>query len=306
MNKIIYYILLFLVFLYVKAEEKYVEKKTFHQVFSTSNNVTAEVHSSYGEIRYVIGASNQVEYLVEVIVDGKNEESVQRKLNSISIDFSKSGNKTIASTQFENIRVKNVNMKINYVIKIPANGSVGVAANYNDIYLPEILNEVRIASNYCDIYFNSNANKVYLQGNYGDLKVKGKINYLDLNGNYGDFYIGSVSHLECSGNYMDINIQHLEKYLDIHGNYQDFSIASMGKSDVDIMVKGNYIDGKFVCNTTMEIEINGNYTDVKYSDKYNVIRHIEKYSKLDFDAKTGSVTNSKLEVSGNYNDIILK
>ncbi len=305
MKTYVFFISLMLSTLSLMAGEAIIKKKSYNKSYSVKENAKVAVSTHYGNVNYKIGKNNWVQFMVEVVVDGRNESAVNEKLNSISVAFSQNGNEVKAVTQFENCRSKNTNMKINYTIYVPESAFVSLSANYVDLSLPKLKNEVNISGNYLDIFPRAQLGDFHLSGNYCDLESDDNVGNLQLKGNYLDVKVGDVKDLYLSGNYTDLIVDQLSGDVKAKGNYLDVYIKSMSQSPMDIQCRGNYLDIKIKPNDRLSIFIEGLYTDFSFN-KLEIFNRKSKGSHTEITGQTGYNVNSKLSVSGNYNDIILK
>ena len=93
---------------------------------------------------------------VHIKTNGNNEEKVQKKLEQISIDFEASRSSVFAKTKFESNRTtwgwnsknSNVNMQINYTIKLPVKNNVHLNNDYGTILLDRIDGHAKINCDY--------------------------------------------------------------------------------------------------------------------------------------------------------------
>ena len=112
---------------------KYTKEKTIKKEFAVNSDALLKVSNSYGNLNITSWDENRVMIEVHIKTNGNNEEKVQKKLDEITVDFEDSSSMVSAKTIFNKSKSKwgwsknnNVNMQINYTIKVPIKNSVNL------------------------------------------------------------------------------------------------------------------------------------------------------------------------------------
>ena len=106
---------------------------------------------------------------------------------------------------FANWKGGNLSYEINYIVKLPMNGSVDIINKYGNIAIDKLIGSSNITCHYGSINlgdFNNKSNtiniaysnkssihfidKVNLKSQYSDINIQ-KVNQIEINGNYNDF-----------------------------------------------------------------------------------------------------------------------
>lgn len=135
---------------------KYTKEKKIHKEFTVNSDAIFKVDNSYGNVDVVTWDENRVVVDVTIITNGNNEEKVQKKLDAISVDFDNSASEVTARTRFNSKKSRSwwswgnnkVNMKVNYVVKIPITNNVDLSNDYGNINLDKLEGQAKISCDY--------------------------------------------------------------------------------------------------------------------------------------------------------------
>ena len=120
-NNMLYKIVLLLLFPILtfanSIDETIVKEKSISKIYSTNNDVKAEINNRFGSITIVLWNENKISVDVNIKVTGTSEKNVNRKFESIDVDFSNSSSNVSAKTTFDNDSDSNSYESINIEIK---------------------------------------------------------------------------------------------------------------------------------------------------------------------------------------------
>ncbi len=170
---------------------KHKKEKKISKEFQVNANATIEVDNSYGNLDIVTWDENRVVFEITITTNGNDEEKVQKKLDDITVVFEASSNLVSATTEFNengssswwnwNNKGK-VNMKINYVIKMPISNNVNLSNDYGNINLDKLEGRAIISCDYGKITTkelmaeNNKLSFDYTQNSYFEYINSGEIN----------------------------------------------------------------------------------------------------------------------------------
>ena len=112
---------------------KHTKEKTIKKEFTVNTNAMLKVNNSYGNVNVITYSGNKTLIEVTVKTNSNDEDKAQKKLDEITVEFNGSADFVSAKTIFNKNKSNswwnwgknnNVNMEINYVIKLPITNSV--------------------------------------------------------------------------------------------------------------------------------------------------------------------------------------
>ena len=265
---------------------RYTKEKTIKKDYNVNSDAILKITNSYGNLNITSWNENRVLIEVHVTTSGNNEDKVQEKLDNITVDFEASNSMVYAKTIFNQNRSgwgfnwsnNNVNMQINYTVKVPVKNSVHLNNDYGNISLDRIDGHAKIKCDYgrLDIGELRGRNNE-LRFDYTSKSNFGYINSAEINADYSGFTIEKAGNLNIRADYTNGHIVEMEN-LDYASDY--------GSLEID---------------KVKNIEGNGDYINVKIGDVYGNIKISADYGSIritDLTAKAGNV-----ELSTNYTGV---
>jgi hypothetical protein len=276
---------------------KYTKNKVITKEFTVNSDATLSISNKYGNINVVTGTTNKIEIQVSITTNGDNEDKVQERLNQITVEFNGSSSSVSAKTIIGNTsnswnwgNRNNVNMEINYIVKMPVTNNVKLTNDYGGINLDKLEGSATIncdygkidigdllnAINSINIDYTNNSNIDYMKNgevnaDYSTLHIAASGN-VNLNADYSHLSFGTVENLDYNCDYGDIKI---DECGDIEGN-NDYMQTSIEKLNGSAIFDVDY--GSIKINTTSEnfkkIDIESSYTNIKIgvnpASKFNI------------------------------------
>ena len=256
------------------------KEKTITEIFNTNADVTTQINTSYGAIHVFLWDENKVSINVNIKVSGKNQQTVNEKLEKTTVDFSSNPATVSAKTVFDssswNWTGTNVQYEINYTIKIPRRSHVDLKNNYGSIAIEKLMGNSLIKSAYSKLNFGElqgnnvmslsyvemakfdAVNDLSLQAQYSDIHIN-KGDKVTLKGNYNDYLLNQIQKLTTSSNYDDINAKNIENFT-CNGNYVDLNLGDIDQCTLSL----NYAEVNFNTNNSFRnATITANYTSFK-------------------------------------------
>ena len=190
---------------------KHTKEKTIKKEYTVNSDATLKVDNSYGNIDVVTYEGNLVTIEVHIKTNGNDEEKIQKKLDEITVEFNATSSLVEARTRFSKNKSKswwkwnknnNVNMEINYVIKLPITNNVDLSNDYGSINLDKLEGHARISCDYGKITTkelmadNNSLSFDYTNNCYFEYIKSGSIN-----ADYSGFTVAKAKNLELSADY---------------------------------------------------------------------------------------------------------
>ena len=352
--KTMYKILLmfFLIPIALTATEKkgkYTKNKVIKKEYTVNKDASLTVSNKYGNIDIVTNTSNQIEISVSITTSGNDEEKVQQRLNDITVDFEASSSVVSAKTIIEksskswNIwgNKNNVNMEINYIIKMPVTNSVNLNNDYGGIGLDKLEGSAKISCDYGKItigeLMNSNnsinidytnksnieymkngdinadysalhiekAGRVDLNADYSHISF-GMVADLDYNCDYGDLKIDNVTNIIGNCDYMHTTIGKLFGSGNFNIDYGSLKINSLGESFKKLNVASSYTPIKLGLNSTnsFNFEANLSYGSLKNTDGFTFNKEITKNTSKYYQGYFNNASSSsQIVVNSKYGSV---
>ncbi|HKK12859.1 MAG TPA: hypothetical protein VJ945_08495 [Flavobacteriaceae bacterium] len=309
-----------------KWNGKYTKEKTVKKEFTVNRDALLKVDNSYGNIDIVTYDGNTVFIEVHIKTNGNNEEKVQKKLDDIHIEFNGTSSLVEARTKFSKSsnswwnwgKNNNVNMEVNYTIKLPISNSVDLSNDYGSINLDKLEGRATISCDYGKITTkelmadNNVLNFDYTHNSYFEYIKSGKIN-----ADYSGYTVGKTKNLKISADYtksvievaedVDYNCDygsiHIEKANNVMGN-GDYLTTRLGDIYKNVSLKADYgsIEIKQMTANAGNLSVQSDYTGITvgYNSGYNFDFEIDlEYASLR-DKDELEISKQKIESTNKY------
>lgn len=298
---------------------KYKKEKTITKTFNVNDNATLKVDNSYGNLDIVTWDGNTIDFEIKITTTGDNEEKVQEKLDDIKVVFSGSQDLVTAITKFSQNKNKswwswtnsnNVQMKINYIIKIPITNNVNLSNDYGNINIGTLEGRAEINCDYgkittkellgdnnmIDFDYSNNCYFEFIKSgkinaDYSGFTVS-KANTLDIiadytkskievaesityNCDYGGITVDKVNNLKGNGDYLTTIIGDVYKNVSITADYGSIKIGKLHKSVKNVSIDSDYVGIKIGYDAALSFDFNIEleYGSLKDSDgNFNYIK----------------------------------
>ncbi len=257
---------------------KYTKEKKIHKAYIVNSNAMLDVANKFGNIYVTTWDEDKTDINVVITVSGNNEEKVDKRLNSIDVEFNAFKHNIGAVTKIGSGSYNNTSMEINYTIKIPVNGSITLHNQYGGIVLSSINAPAVIKCSYGSVKceklndINNNISLAYCEGNsfnfikngnlnvqYSDLAVN-KAGSLYLDSKYSDITLGEIDDIKYETEYGDLKIRKAD-VINGRGKYMGFEFGIVTKM---LNMTANYgnIEIDTVEASTKNVTINSTYTNI--------------------------------------------
>lgn len=334
-------------FLGFSNEDAFISKqKSIKKTYIVNPNAGIDVDNKYGSISISTWDEDKIDLDIIIKVTGGNENWVNQKLNSIDVDITALKSMVTAVTNIGNSTYKSKgssnSFEINYIIKIPKNGTVKLNNKYGNITSSNLESTVDISCKYgkinlgklngstsnIQIEYCQNSNIEYIKsGNiearYSGLKINeaGKItldtNYTDvtiLEGqnikygcNYGVFKFQKINSFVGSGNYLTISIAEIFNSLNLDVNYSKVNIGSINENANNISINSGYSDIVlgYDTNYAFDFDISTKYSGIKNDGNLQILNSEEKTNSKRISGFYKKKDQNKVVVTSNYGNVSL-
>jgi hypothetical protein len=329
---------------------KYTKEKKLHREYEVSATATVKIDNSYGNIDIVTWNENRVVIDITITTNGNNEDKVIKKLNEIDVLFDNSPNMVSAKTKFDNNRSwwnwgsSNVNMKINYVIKMPISNNVDLENDYGSINLDKLEGRAKIDCDYGKITTkelmadNNVISFDYTNNSYFEYIKSGKIN-ADYSGytvaktndlsieadytksnveiaedvtydcDYGSLTIGKANNVKGDGDYLTLRLGDIYKNVSINADYGSLKIDNMTANAGDIDITSDYmkITIGFSEGYHFNFDINLSYGSLRDTDGFDFSKRTEKSTSKYYSGFYGSSSSGNtINIDSDYGSVTFK
>ena len=329
---------------------KYTKEKTIKKEFAVNANATLDVNNSYGNIDIVTWNENRINIEVIIITNGNNEEKVQQKLDEITVDFESSlsyvsaktiFNKNKSSSWWKWANDNHVNMKVNYVIKMPITNHVKLNNDYGNINLDKLegradincdygqitTKELMAENNSLNFDYTNNCYFEYINGgsinaDYSEFTV-GKTKRLDINADYtkskieiaenitynndyGAIAIDKVNNVTGNGDYLSTKIGDVYKSIALNADYGSIKIANMTANAGNVTIESDYTGIKIGMSPgyNFNFEIDLEYCSLNSPDGFQFNKKRVESSDKYYQGYYGSENSgNQIKISSDYGSV---
>lgn len=318
---------------------KYKKEKKINKTYTVAPDAVLEVDNKYGDVYVTTWNENKTVIDVTITVSGNNENNVEKRINSIDVDFNGSNEVVSAKTRIGSSLWGKISMEINYTIKIPKGGSTHIDNTYGGIRLGKINGITKLKCQYGSInieelnntdnqikmqYCNDSEIKYMKSGmvkaqyselefdkidnadikcEYTEMDIK-TANQLNYQSGYGNVTIGSCRHVVGKSSYSNLEVNNVQQLLDVRVEYGNVSITT-GKNVKNVNVDAMYTEVvlRYQQNTDFDFELEAKYGDIKGVDNFKIQTKEVKDFKSSYTGRFGNSGNAKISVNTAYGDI---
>jgi hypothetical protein len=334
-------------FLGFSNDDTFISKqKSIKKIFIVNSNAGIDVDNKYGSISVSTWDEDKIDIDISIKVTGPNENWVNERLNSIDVDITALKSMVTAVTKLGSSSLKskgsNNSFEINYVIKIPKNGTVKLMNKYGNISILTIdgasdinckygkvtVGKLNNTNNRFQIEYCQNSTIDYIkngtiEARYSGLKINDSgnlnldTNYTDLvvvdgqnikyDCNYGTLKFQKISSFSGSGNYLTISIAEISNNVNVDATYSKINISTITSKANNININTGYTDVSlgYDANYAFDFDINTKYGNIKNDNSLDVsVTESKNASKRisGFNKKKGQ---NKILINSNYGNVTL-
>ena len=331
---------------------KHEKTKTIKKEFTVNSNATLKIDNSYGNIDVITWNENRIVFEITITASGNNVEKVEKRLNEIDVEFSASKDLVAAETLFNKKNSNNwwnwgsksnVNMKINYVVKMPISGKVNLNNDYGNINLDKLEGKAEINCDYGKITTKelmadgNTLNFDYTKGCYFEYIKSGKINAdysdftisktknIDINADYtnskieiaedvnyncdyGSIKIDKANNIVGNGDYLTTVIGDIYKSVTLKADYGSIKIDRMTENANNVTIKSDYTGIKigYAPTYNFNFTIDLDYGSLRDSDDLTITKEIKDSSDKFYQGYYGSSSSTNnITIDSDYGSVTL-
>ena len=328
---------------------KYTKEKTIKKEYDVDANALLKVKNSYGNITLNSWDQNRIEIEVHIKTNGNNEEKVQKRLDEIDVEFDASSSMVSAKTLFNKSeswgwkwgRKNNVNVQVNYTIKLPVKNSVNLSNDYGGIKIDRIDGHAKISCDYgrLDIgelrgrnnqlnfdytskssieYINSaeitadysgfvieKAGDIVLRADYTNSTIN-QMGSLDYSTDYGNLEVGEAENVQGNGDYIKVKLGTVHGNVDINADYGSIHIDRMAEDAGNINIRTDYTGIKigYDPNYNFDFEITAEYAGVSGKEDFEINISKERSNERYYKGYYGSESSGNtVNITSDYGSI---
>tara|TARA_R110002167_G_scaffold78905_3_gene218037 strand:+ start:6932 stop:8017 length:1086 start_codon:yes stop_codon:yes gene_type:complete len=331
---------------------KYNKEKTIKKEYTVNSNALLKIDNSYGNLDIVTYNGNKITIEVTIKVSGNDEDKVQKKLDDIHVVFNASSSMVDAKTVFNNNKKSwwnwgsnnNINMEINYLIKLPITNSVDLNNDYGSINLDKLEGKATINCDYGKITTkelmaeNNSLTFDYTNNSYFEYINSGKINAdyseftvsktkklaitadytksvieiaedVSFNCDYGSVSINKLNNVTGKGDYLTLRLGDVYKNVNLKGGYGSIKIDQMTANAGNIDIVSNYIGITIGYHPEyhFNFDINTNYSSLRNTEDFNFTKNQTNSNNHQYQGFYGSASTSNLiRINSDYGGVTFK
>ncbi|ATP58265.1 hypothetical protein CPT03_18250 [Pedobacter ginsengisoli] len=306
-----------------QGDDDPMRSKTFTKTFAADNSDKIVLSNQYGSIQVKTWDRKEVKVDVDIKAYSNNEADVQALLDNIEIEAGKSGDQIVFKTKMEqrngnwgngsrNGRRWRREVKINYVVYMPAANALTMSQNYGDINMGDLGGALYVKVQYGNFTAqNLNNSNNYISVQYGKTNVQ-SVNKAIVKQQYGSgLTIGTANTIDIDAQYTAVNVTNIKGNAVIKQQYgSGLTVGSVENLDLDVQyanvnlntIKGNAKIRQQYNNISISsvgsLDLNAQYTSASIGTLRGDGKFDMQYNKLSIDEVTNSCKS--LTVDGGY------
>ena len=332
---------------------RHTKEKIIKKEYSVNRDALLKINNSYGNINIITYSGNTISIEVKIKTNGNDLKKVEEKLENISVDFQASSNIVSAKTIFQKNKSyswwswgknTNVNMEINYLIKLPISNSVDLNNDYGSINLDRLEGQAKIScdygkittkelmadNNYISFDYTNNSYFEYIRSgkiiaDYSGFTVA-KTNNLEIkadytksvveiaedvsyNCDYGSVTIEKANNVRGNGDYLTARFGEVYKNIQITSDYGSIKIDRMTANAANVSIDSDYtgVTIGFDASYQFNFDIKLEYASLRGADDFQFTKKREQSSDKYYQGYYGDGnTHNLIKIASDYGSITFK
>ncbi len=213
MKKLAYNILVALLLLSVGAvaNDNVFVRKIEPKTYQVNKNTLFEIIHKFGNIDIENTDDNSITIEAEIEIKNASQSKANDIFDKININSSKTGNTVKAITEFEQMKLRNIKLEINYKVKMPKYLRINLQNKYGNVFINQLANKSNIYVKYGSLSLNSlqdNSDKPLsvIELKYCDNSEIDEFNWGKLIVSYSDITINKGKAVIVLSKYSDVNV----------------------------------------------------------------------------------------------------
>lgn len=246
--------------------------------YEVTGDYNLGIENKYGQIEILNWNKSELDVVVDITVGAKSEKRALEVLDEISVDIDEGSDGVYFTTDFGKIRMNNVDIDVNYTVKMPVQVNVLLSQKYGDLFIQEVAGLADLTVKYGSLKVNAltrgdaepwntvdlaygdgsieNAGYMSLDIAYSELtvtesealhienaysKIFGeKAGLINAGGQYDQYNFEMVESFDAELKYSGIKIGTLQKRLDVDLAYTNAKIGTVQSGFDRISVEAQY------------------------------------------------------------------
>ncbi|NND33293.1 MAG: hypothetical protein HKN76_11945 [Saprospiraceae bacterium] len=230
---------LFFVFYFhsqVMADDKTEYTKTFTKSYSLSDGGKVNIENMHGQVHIKTWDRNEVNIVVTVRVDAKNQGDADDVFDRITIDFSGDNRYVSAKTTIDSKRSSwwfikswwdDDDVQVDYEVSMPTAARLDLSHKYGNADLEDFSSDVEVNLKYGDLKIDEVAGDLKLDLSYGNATVA-KANNTTADIAYFKLRVNEANKVEISSKYSHIYIESANDLISYSG-YDGYHLGDIGR-----------------------------------------------------------------------------
>lgn len=260
----------------VKVESS--KSKTISKSYQVGADHKLEIDSQFGEVKITTWDKKEISVNITIIVGGKNDEKVQKKLDEIEIKIKESSDLTSFETivDSKNQKLDDDNkLEINYDVKMPKSNALKVKHSFGPFIINDLdgAAEIRVSfgsatigslnNESCQLKFDfsdpvavssvknasidvkyskltlDKANNIELTSQFSGSTI-GNVNSINGNLKFGSLDAESIKSIDVKSQMSKIKLQNLDESAKLNLKYGSLKIEKLNKAFKQIEIDGEF------------------------------------------------------------------
>jgi len=283
-----------------------VEKtKTYTKSYPLSGSDKVSLENQFGEMKINTWDKNEIRVDVKIVTKGSTDEIAQKIMDNIEIEDSKTGSGVSFETKMRNKNMnwnndnekqyKEMGMKIDYTVNLPAGNTLSATNQFGPMSLPDFRGEVNLVSKFGSLTAGKLSNVKEVDVEFGEAKIEsvngGRLTVKFSSGEIKNVNGNVIARFEFCDK-LKIGVDNNTKDLDIKSSYSTLYLDAASNLSAAISIKTSF--GDFNNKTAFNIKKEGDDDDEKYGPKFD----------KQFSGNAGGGAN-KLRVKSDFGEVIL-
>lgn len=283
------------------TEKERVEKKTY----KVNSNTELKIKNSFGNINIESYSGNEIFIEVKIWAKGRSEKKVINFINSIGVDFNKSGNTVSLKTSNITNNRKVDQFKIDIDIKVPITNKLDIDNSFGNLFIGDHKGEIDLDISHGNFEISSLPNpNNEIDLNFGNGTI-GYINSCELNVSHSSMQIKKVSNLILESDFSNNLIDEVEKAIKAevsHGKGLEIKKLNKEFKFVEIEAEFSKIDLNLRGDFPYTLLYKGSFSSFKKPDGFNIINRDKDYTSetISGECKDGG---SKIKVKMSHSSL---
>ncbi len=328
---------------------KYSKEKKIKKEYSVNTDARLKIDNSYGNVNVVSWDQNTIVIEVFIKTNGNDEDKVQDKLDEIDVNFSGDATFVSAETTFSKSsrswwnswKSNNVNMEVNYKVKVPVTNDVDLSNDYGGISLNKIEGNAKISCDYgkltigellgdgnsLNFDYTKNSTIGYMKSGRitadysafilesgGDIELNadysksefGDIVNLNYNCDYGSLYTGTTKDITGRGDYLSAKLGVVQGDVNLNTDYGSIRINELSSSAGDVIIRSDYTGIKigYDAGYSFSFNISLEYAGLSGDDNFEITKKRIESSDKYYEGFYGSQNSpNNININSEYGGV---